>query len=68
MRFTIRDDEITPGGRNGFLDNAPIPWNYGMDITEMRPVGRIKVRISCRLPVGKPDGKRKDWWKSEAPI
>ena len=56
MRFTIRDDEITPGGRNGFLDNAPIPWNYGMDITEIRPFGRIKVRINCRLPVGKPDG------------
>ena len=60
MKFTVRDDEITPGGRNGFLDHVPIPWNYGMDITEIRPTGRAKVRIECRLPMGNDADKEAD--------
>ena len=35
MKLTIRDDEITPAGRNGFLDNVPIPWTSKVDVTEI---------------------------------
>lgn len=57
MKLTIRDDEITPAGRNGFLDNVPIPWTSKVDITEIRPTGCAKVRIECRLPMCGTDGK-----------
>ena len=51
MKLTIRDDEITPAGRNGFLDNVPIPWTSKVDVTEICQTGRVKVRVECRLPM-----------------
>ena len=49
MNFSMIDNEKD---RAGFLDGVRIPWLFGVDVTEIRPTGRIKVRISCRLPVG----------------
>ena len=49
MNFSMIDNEKD---RAGFLDGVRIPWLFGVDVTEIRPTGHIKVRISCRLPVG----------------
>ena len=57
MKLTIRDDEITPAGRNGFLDNVLIPWTSKVDVTEICQTGRVKVRVECRLPMCGTDGK-----------
>ncbi|MBO1704414.1 hypothetical protein HJV71_21420, partial [Eubacterium callanderi] len=48
---------ITPAGRNGFLDNVPIPWTSKVDVTEICQTGRVKVRVECRLPMCGTDGK-----------
>lgn len=50
MKFCMIDNEKE---RAGFFDGVRIPELFGVDITEIRPTGRIKVRINCRLPVGK---------------
>ena len=54
MIFSMIDNEED---RAGFFDGVRIPWLTGVDITEIRPTGRVKVRIECRLPMCGTDGK-----------
>lgn len=54
MIFSMIDNEED---RAGFFDGVRIPWLTGVDITEIRPTGRVKVRIECRLPMCDTDGK-----------
>ena len=54
MNFSMIDNEED---RAGFFDGVRIPWLTGVDITEIRPTGRVKVRLECRLPMGGTDGK-----------
>lgn len=54
MNFSMIDNEED---RAGFFDGVRIPWLFGVDITEIRPTGRVKVRIECRLPMCDTDGK-----------
>lgn len=54
MNFSMIDNEED---RAGFFDGVRIPWLTGVNITEIRPTGRVKVRIECRLPMCDTDGK-----------
>lgn len=54
MNFSMIETEKD---RAGFFDGVRIPCLFGVDITEIRPTGRIKVRIECRLPIKKAAGK-----------
>ena len=54
MIFSMIDNEKD---RAGFFDGVRIPWLLGVDIMEIRPTGRVKVRIECRLPMCGTDGK-----------